>query len=221
MINEIITSRIHEVVTIFIVQFWALFLTIDPIGATPIFISLTAALNEKRRARVADKGVMIAFMVLVFFTLTGSLLLDLFGISLPAFRLAGGILLMILSIEMVLSKSVSSSETVDNSSSVPYSPSDLAVFPISIPLLSGPAAITMLILFIKQSGGDYIKKAIVILALLINMFIVWICLRFSGKICKFLGKTGTNVVTKIFGILLTALACQFIIDGIFEAIKLH
>ncbi len=212
---------LHEFITIFIVQFWALFLTIDPIGATPIFISLTASFTENKRARIADKGVFIAFLVLVFFTLTGSLLLDLFGISLPAFRLAGGILLMILSIEMVLSKSAGSEGTLENSSSVPSSPSDLAVFPISIPLLSGPAAITMLILFIKQSGGDILKKAIVILALLINMLIVWICLRFSSKICKFLGKTGTNVVTKIFGILLTALACQFIIDGIFEAIKLH
>lgn len=213
---------INEIITIFIVQFWALFLTIDPIGATPIFISLTSNFNENRRARVADKGVFIAFLVLVFFTLTGSLLLDLFGISLPAFRLAGGILLMILSIEMVLSKSAPGAEsTLENSSAVPYSPSDLAVFPISIPLLSGPAAITMLILFIKQSGGDILKKGIVILALLINMLIVWVCLRFSSKICKFLGKTGTNVVTKIFGILLTALACQFIIDGIFEAIKLH
>ena len=206
---------IEKLISIFIVQFWALFLTIDAIGATPIFISLTARCSELQRKHIADKGVLIAFLILVFFALTGSWLLDLFGISLAAFRIGGGILLILLSIEMVMSKSSQIAPDDDASAT------DLAVFPISIPLLSGPAAITMLILFIKQSQGDLFQKCIVLLALFVNMFIVWLCLRFSSKISKLMGKTGANVITKIFGILLTALACQFIIDGIFEAIKLH
>ena len=205
---------LEKLISIFVVQFWALFLTIDPIGVTPIFISLTAKCSSAQRNMIANRGVFIAFVILVFFALTGSLLLDLFGISLPAFRIAGGILLILLSIEMVLSKSVQGSQYGENMC-------DIAVFPISIPLLSGPAAITMLILFIKQSQGDILQKIIVISALLVNMFIVWLCLRFSNKISQLMGKTGANVVTKIFGILLTALACQFIIDGIFEAITLH
>ncbi len=206
--------NIESIISIFIIQFWALFLTIDPIGVTPIFISLTAKCSEIQRKGIANKGVLIAFLILVFFALTGSLLLDLFGISLAAFRLGGGVLLMLLSIEMVMSKDQNQSQAGDNAA-------DLAVFPISIPLLSGPAAITMLILFIKQSEGDLLKKGIVLTALFANMLFVWLCLRFSNKISKMLGKTGANVVTKIFGILLTALAFQFIIDGIFEAIKLH
>ncbi|MDD3593380.1 MAG: MarC family protein [Candidatus Gastranaerophilales bacterium] len=201
------------IISIFVIQFWALFLTIDAIGVTPIFISLTSGIDAARRKQIANKGVLIAFLILVFFALTGSILLDLFGISLPAFRLAGGILLLLLSIEMVLSKTKSGTNE--------ESDSDIAVFPISIPLLSGPAAITMLILFIKQSNGLIWKKLIVLLALLLNMVIVWVCLRFASKISKLMGNTGANVVTKIFGILLTALACQFIIDGIFEAIKLN
>lgn len=205
---------IEELISIFIVQFWALFLTIDPLGVTPIFISLTAKLSYEQRKKIANRGVLIAFIILIFFALTGSLLLDLFGISLAAFRIAGGILLILLSIEMVMSKVQETASNDENSS-------DLAVFPISIPLLSGPAAITMLILFIKQSAGDFIQKGIVIFGLLINMIIVWLCLRFSSKLSKLLGKTGTNVITKIFGILLTALACQFIVDGVFEAISLN
>ncbi len=205
--------EVEKLISIFIVQFWALFLTIDAIGVTPIFISLTSKCTSVQRKKIANRGVLIAFIILVFFALTGSLLLDLFGISLPAFRIAGGILLILLSIEMVLAKT-SEENSGDDAG-------DIAVFPISIPLLSGPAAITMLILFIKQSQGDLIQKAIVIFALFVNMFIVWLCLRFSNKISKLMGKTGANVVTKIFGILLTALACQFIIDGIFEAITLH
>ena len=202
----------EKIISIFIIQFWALFLTIDAIGATPIFISLTSKCSELQRKSIANKGVLIAFLILVFFALTGSLLLDLFGISLAAFRLGGGILLMLLSIEMVMSKTASQPNDDDSAT-------DLAVFPISIPLLSGPAAITMLILFIKQAEGDLLKKAIVLFALFLNMFFVWLCLRFSSKISNMMGKTGANVVTKIFGILLTALACQFIIDGVLEAIK--
>ena len=205
---------IEKIISIFIIQFWALFLTIDPVGVTPIFISLTSKCSELQRKNIANKGVLIAFIILVFFALTGSLLLDLFGISLAAFRLGGGVLLMLLSIEMVMSKNETQPQDAD-------SVTDLAVFPISIPLLSGPAAITMLILFIKQSEGDLFQKGIVLFALFVNMIIVWLCLRFSNRISKLLGKTGANVVTKIFGILLTALAFQFIIDGIFEAIKLH
>lgn len=208
-------ETLEKLLSVFIVQFWALFLTIDAIGATPIFISLTSKCSYAQKKAIANKGVLIAFIILIFFALTGSWLLDLFGITLPAFRLAGGILLILLSIEMVMSKMQDNHSINDDNST------DLAVFPISIPLLSGPAAITMLILFIKQSGGDLIQKGIVVLALFLNMLIVWICLRFSNKISKLLGKTGANVVTKIFGILLTALACQFIIDGIFEAITLH
>lgn len=205
---------IEKIISIFIIQFWALFLTIDPVGVTPIFISLTAKCSELQRKSIANKGVLIAFLILVFFAMTGSLLLDLFGISIAAFRLGGGLLLLLLSLEMVLAKTPTSQPDEDIST-------DIAVFPISIPLLSGPAAITMLILFIKQSEGDWLQKGIVLLALFVNMIIVWLCLRFSNKISKLMGKTGTNVVTKIFGILLTALAFQFIIDGIFEAIKLH
>lgn len=206
--------ELEKLISVFVVQFWALFLTIDAIGATPIFISLTTKFSSVQRKKIADKGVLIAFIILIFFALTGSLLLDLFGITLSAFRVAGGILLLLLSIEMVMSKIPESSSDDANST-------DLAVFPISIPLLSGPAAITMLILFIKQSQGDLLQKAVVVLALFVNMFIVWLCFRFSDKLSQLMGKTGANVVTKIFGILLTALACQFIIDGVFEAIKLH
>ena len=207
--------ELEKLLSVFVVQFWALFLTIDAIGATPIFISLTSKCTYEQKRKIADKGVLIAFIILIFFALTGSLLLDLFGITLAAFRIAGGILLILLSIEMVMSKTEEATASNDENST------DLAVFPISIPLLSGPAAITMLILFIKQSQGDILQKAVVILALFVNMLIVWMCLRFSNKISKLMGRTGANVITKIFGILLTALACQFIIDGVFEAITLH
>jgi len=94
---------------------------------------------------------------------------------------------------------------------------DISVFPLAIPLLSGPAAITMLILFMKQAEGNLIHQLIIFAALAANMLICWIVLRFSVSISNFLGKTGINVLNRIFGILLTALACEFFIDGISEA----
>jgi multiple antibiotic resistance protein len=149
--------------------------------------------------------------------LSGSTVLNILGISLPAFRIAGGVLLLLLSIDMVLAKPSSAirSETQEEREEA-LSKDDISVFPLAIPLLSGPAAITMVILFMKQAEGDIMHQFIILLCLGVNMLICWIVLNFATKISKFLGKTGINVLNRIFGILLTALACQFFIDGISE-----
>ena len=201
-----------------LVTFLALFFTIDVIGTTPVFVSLTNSANDAFRKKMALKGVIIAFLILLFFALSGTGVLNILGISLPAFRIAGGILLLILSIDMVLAKPSSGirSETVEEREES-LSKQDISVFPLAIPLLSGPAAITMIILFMKQAEGDLIHQIVIISALFSNMLICWLILTFSIKISKFLGRTGINVLNRIFGILLTALACQFFIDGILEA----
>jgi len=201
-----------------IVTFLALFFTIDVIGTTPVFVSLTSNASITFRKKMAIKGVIIAFFILFFFALSGTVVLDILGISLPAFRIAGGILLLLLSIDMVLAKPSSGirSETVEEQQES-LSREDISVFPLAIPLLSGPAAITMIILFMKQAEGDFVHQLVILSTLIVNMFICWIILTFSASISKFLGKTGINVLNRIFGILLTALACQFFIDGILEA----
>ena len=203
----------NELLRVFTVEFVALFFAIDIIGLVPIFISLTASNTNNERKAIAKKGVAIAFGILLFFTLLGASVLHIFGISIPAFRIAGGILLLLLAIGMVLGNEESTSETQADMS-------DVSVFPLAMPLLSGPASISMLIIFMKQANGLFQKQLMTVLALFLNMVICYVVLVFATKISKFLGTTGINILNKIFGILLTALACQFIITGISEAFNI-
>lgn len=207
-----------DIVNSIIVIFLALFFTIDVIGVTPVFVSLTSNGSEEYRKKMVRNGVLTATIILLFFAISGSSVLNVIGIGLPAFRIAGGILLLLLSIDMVLAKPSSAIRTeTEEEYEESLHRNDISVFPLAIPLLSGPAAITMLILFMKQAEGDLIHQLVILSALGANMLICFIILRFSSAISNFLGKTGINVLNRIFGILLTALSCQFFIDGISEA----
>lgn len=205
----------HEAINSILVTFMALFFTIDVLGVIPAFISLTVNSTIEHRKKMANKGVFIATLILLFFALSGAVVLNILGIKLAAFRIAGGILLLIVAIDMVLAKPTKAENPEEQEEALHKE--DISVFPLAIPLLSGPAAITMLILFMKQAEGDFVHQLVILSALFANMLICWLVLRFAVTISKFLGKTGINVLIRIFGILLTALSCQFFIDGIAEA----
>ncbi|MDD3236722.1 MAG: MarC family protein [Candidatus Gastranaerophilales bacterium] len=207
----------HEILQAFILQFTALFFTIDAIGLIPIFISLTSDYTEQMKIKVIKKGVSTAFAVLLFFALLGTQVLNLFGITIGAFRIAGGILLLILAIELVLDKpnAPTSCDPDDDLKSM-----DISVFPLAVPLLSGPASISMLIMFMKQAEHNLFKQTLTMTALFVNMVLCLIILLFASNICKVLGKTGINIVNRIFGIILAAMACQFIINGLIDAFNI-
>jgi multiple antibiotic resistance protein len=208
----------QETLNLMVVTFLALFFTIDVIGVTPVFVSLTANTTAGHKRRMVSLGILVSSLILMFFALTGTTVLNVLGISLAAFRIAGGILLLLLSIDMVLAKPSSGMrlEAAEETEEA-MSKYDISVFPLAIPLLSGPAAITMVILFMKQAEGDFLRQSIIISALAVNMLICWFVLSYSDIISKALGKIGINVLNRIFGIMLTALSCQFFIDGILEA----
>jgi len=211
--------KLSEITNFIVVTFLALFFTIDAIGITPVFVALTANSTTGHKKRMIKTGIMVSSIILFIFAFTGASVLKTLGISLPAFRIAGGILLLLLSIDMVMAKSSSAirSETEEEREEA-LNKEDISVFPLAIPLLSGPGAITMIILFMKQTEGDVLRQLIVLTALGINMLICFVILNSSTIISKFLGKIGINVLNRIFGILLTALSCQFFIDGISEVI---
>lgn len=170
---------------------------------------------------MALKAPLTAFIILLVFALSGNTVLESFGLSLPAFKIAGGILLLLLSIEMVMAKpEPQMKSTNDNEKEENERRNDISVFPLAIPLLSGPAAITILILLMKEAQGQMMAQFMIIIALFLNMVLCWIAFRYATIIARFLGHSGINVLTRIFGILLTALACQFFIDGIREAFNL-
>lgn len=195
-------------------------MTLDSIGLAPVFIALTGTAPRRWRQIMMNKSIIIAFVILIFFGFAGTIVLDLLGISLNALRIAGGILLLLMAIDLVLAKSnngmnqETSEERRESLKRV-----DISVFPLAIPLLSGPATITMLALFMKKAQGDILQTVLVIVALVLNLGICWLILKFASNVSKILGKTGVNVINRIFGILLTAMSCEFFIDAVLDIVK--
>ncbi|EKU99278.1 membrane protein, MarC family [Leptolyngbya sp. PCC 7375] len=186
-----------------------LFVVIDPIGLVPIFIAITQREPQVSRRRIALLGVGISTLILLAFLVVGQSLLAALDISLPAFRTAGGILLLIVGLQMVLQDSGGHSASTDPASSI-----DLAVFPLATPLIAGPGGIMSVVLLTDNTKFGFIDQAVTALALLSVLFITFIALLCADLIQKGLGRTGVNVVTRILGLLLAALAMETILAGV-------
>lgn len=204
----------------FLSYFSKLFVTLDGIGLAPVFIALTANSKQKWRNIMMNKAVVIAFFILLFFAYTGSVVLDLLGISLTALKIAGGILLLIMAIDLVLGNP---EPTMNNENKEERKESlkrtDISVFPLAIPLLSGPATITMLTICMKNAAGNPVDRSLIIAALAVNLVVCWLILKFSSKVSQLLGKTGVSVINRIVGILLAAMSCEFLMTGLVEILK--
>lgn len=186
-----------------------LFVVIDPIGLVPIFIAITRKEPQVSRRRIASLGVGISTVILLAFLVMGQPLLEVLEISLPAFRVAGGILLAIVGLQMVLQES-----GVHSASTDPASSFDLAVFPLATPLIAGPGGIMSVVLLTDNMKFGVVDQAITALALLTVLIVTYIALLSADWIQKGLGRTGVNVITRILGLLLAALAMETILAGI-------
>ncbi|TWB49600.1 MarC family protein [Nitrospirillum viridazoti] len=192
----------------------ALFVTIDPVGLGPMFVGLTAGMDQRYRRRMAIKGTVIAALILFFFAFAGDLLLRALGIGFAAFRIAGGVLLMLVAIDMVFAReSGVRTATADEREEARHR-ADISVFPLAIPLISGPGTMTTIVLFMGRAHGDLAKQAVVLGVLAGILALTLFVLIFATKVSRILGRTGITVLNRVLGILLSALACQFVIDGI-------
>ncbi len=198
--------------------FWttlvALFVTVDPLGLVPIFVALTPGLDQALRAAIARRAVLLAGMVLALFALAGEAVLAWLGIGMPAFRVAGGLFLFLLALEMVFERrgprrSGSAEGVADDRRGA-----DLAVFPVGIPLIAGPAAITTTILVADRVGGTATGRLAVLLAVLVTMAVTWLALLAAGRLARVAGPTLIGVASRLFGLLLGALAAQYVLDGL-------
>jgi multiple antibiotic resistance protein len=200
--------------------FFTMFIVIDPIGLVPLYIGLSTRVEAERKKRIIRSAVFIAFGVLLGFILLGKHILALLGIEVGSFFIAGGIMLFIVSMEMLFGKpnqSKVSSREHSNATGSGEDGQSMAVFPLAIPMLAGPGSITAIILYTGSAGDTQETGAIMvmlILALLIVMAIVWIALRGSELILRVLGKTGVSVLERIMGLLLSGMSVQFVYDGI-------
>ncbi|WP_116652427.1 MarC family protein [Pelagibacterium sediminicola] len=197
----------------FFVAFATFFATVGVADIAFIFAGLTQGNTSRERFVFATRGVAIATAILLFFGLVGSVILDLFGITLPALRVAGGILLLLIAIDMVFARHSGGTGTTDEEEAEGRTRRDISVFPLAMPLLAGPGAISAVILLTTGAGSD-IEFWLVLVALVATLFIAWLTLLVAIPIQKLMGLTGLSVLTRIVGILLTALAVQFVFDGI-------
>ena len=196
-----------------IAAFVTLLVVVDPPGVVPIFAGLTGDLSAAERRRVAVNGTLIAAGILLAFALGGEVLLGLLGIGLPAFRIAGGILLLLLSVEMVMAKHTGLRATTSAEETEGSQRADITVFPLAIPLIGGPGAMTSIVLLMGEAP-DLPGKAMMLGVLAAVLAIMLACLLLTGPVMRLLGVTGINVISRVAGIILAALAVQFIIDGV-------
>lgn len=194
----------------FITAFVTLFVIIDPVGLTPLFAALTQGDPQTHRRAVALRACLIAFGILALFTLFGEAVLGFVGISMPAFRIAGGILLFLTALDMLFERrSKRREDKAGEEESLP----DPSVFPIAIPLIAGPGAIATMILLTGQTASGLEMAAV--LGVMVAVLLVVLTLFLSaGMIERALGHTGIVVVTRLLGMLLAALSVQFVIDGL-------
>lgn len=175
----------------------ALFAVLDPIGNVPIFIGLTSDLSEEKRRSVFNATGITAFILLLAFTLLGQYILELFAISVDSFMVAGGILLLVISVRILLEGWRSPSKT------------KIGVVPLACPLLVGPGAITTSLILVRTAGF-----MVTLIAVVVNIAIVWVTLRFIGRIYKLLGETGSEIIASITAIIVAAIAVEYIAKGI-------
>ena len=197
-----------------VLAFTTLFATIGPLDVAAVYAVMSARLAAPERRRTATKAALIATGILLAFALFGSVTLRLLGVSLPALRIAGGILLLLVAIDMVFARHSGVTSTTEAESEEAAARTDISVFPLATPLIAGPGAMGATILRMAEAQGHFTHQVAVIGALLAVMAITWALLIVAGRVSRFFGVTGVNVVMRVLGVLLASLAVQYIVDGI-------
>jgi multiple antibiotic resistance protein len=190
-----------------------LFVTIGPIEVAAIFLSVTPRATAAQRRGIAITATIVSAAVLIAFALGGRTMLQLLGVGLPAFRTAGGILLLKMAADLLLAHKSGLSSITPEEESEAESHADVAVFPLAIPMIAGPGTITAVLLLMGKAKG-VVADAAVLGCIVVICVVTLLCMLLAGRLIKFLGVTGSNVIARVSGILLAALAMQFIFDGL-------
>ena len=186
---------------------------VDPVGIAPIFAALTHGESPDVRRRTAIRGTLIAGAILVVFALAGDTLLNALGIGMPAFQIAGGLLLFLLAVDMVFARPSGVRSPTAREQKEAEAKKDISVFPLAIPLIAGPGALTSVLLMVGEQGADPMVIGTVLAVILVVLSLTLLSLLFSIRIMAFMGETGANVVSRVLGVILAALAIQFVLNG--------
>ena len=188
-----------------------LFVVIDPVGLVPWFATLTGGRSPAEQATIARRAVLIAATVLLFFAVAGGPLLAYLGISVAALQIAGGLLLFRIAVDMVFAQL--RRETAEEEAEA-RAREDVSVFPLAIPLIAGPGALASILILASETRGEPGPFGVVLAMAALVLLVAYLFLRISAHFARFLGQTGINVVTRVLGLVLAALAVQYVVDGL-------
>ena len=195
----------------------SLFVVIDPVGTSAVFAALTQDAPIKEQKRIAIRGVLTAIILLVLFNFLGQALLKYMHVSLPAFRIAGGLLLFVTAFRMIMG--FTDPNQLNSKESVYQDRSNIAIFPLAIPLLAGPGAMTASLMFSTEAKG-LLEHSIIIFAIIVIQTIALLCLLGAAKLNKIFGQSAQGILARVMGVLLAAMAVQFVSDGIKALIQM-
>jgi multiple antibiotic resistance protein len=191
------------------------FTIIDPIGMIPLTLAATVALPAEKRPKIVDQAVFVAGIVMLVMGAVGRPLLKYLGITLEAFLIAGGILLFLIAIDMLFARPTGA-KTTDEEERDAATAQNPAVFPLAIPMIAGPGTIATVMLLVNLSHGDTARLMTVAVACGLALFITWLFMRGATKFQHLIGSTGIHVATRLLGIILAALAVQFVLNGLVQ-----
>jgi multiple antibiotic resistance protein len=196
------------------------FTIIDPIGMIPLTLAATVAMPQERRARIVDQAVLVAAAVMLVMGAIGRPLLNYLGITLAAFLIAGGILLFLIAVDMLFARPTGAKRT-DEEEREAAQTENPAVFPLAIPMIAGPGTIATVMLLVNLAHNDGGRLLTVFIACALALAITWLFMRGAAKYQHLIGTTGIHVVTRVLGIILAALAVQFVLNGLHDTRIFH
>ena len=203
---------VAELLQFSLIAFTSIFFLVDPFAAIPAFLVMTSDSGGTRRRRMAARAAWTCLTVLAVFSIAGSFIFSLFGITLPAFKIAGGIILGLIGLDMVQARRSPTKETPGDTEES-REKEDVGIIPLGIPMLAGPGSISTVMVLVSQSA-DWKHSAVILSAIVVTSALSFAVLAAADRVRSFLGETGIRILTRMMGLLLTAIAVQFILNGL-------
>ncbi len=205
------SAELKEILQFSLVSLSSIFFIVDPLATIPAFLVMTSEDGEEKRRRAARQAAWTCFLVLTLFSLAGTLIFKLFGITLPAFKIAGGLILFLVAMDMLQARR-SGTQEVTEERLEGASKDEVGVTPLGIPMLAGPGAISTVMVLVGQSRHWY-QAALVFTAVAVTAVASYMILAGANRVRRFLGETGIRILMRLMGLVLTAIAVQFVLNG--------
>jgi multiple antibiotic resistance protein len=200
--------------------FTTAFTIIDPLGMIPLSLAVTVHNTAAERRAIVTQATIVAALIILFMAVLGRALFDYLGITLPAFTIAGGILLFLIAVDMLFARPTGAKQTEEEERAGSASGKG-AVFPLAIPMIAGPGTIATVLVLSNLTHGDHLRMLVIVAAYAVALLVTWACMLAGSLIIRAVGATGIHVATRLLGILLAALAVQFVVNGLGDVGLIH